>query len=566
MKKFTLLVFAAIMTMAASAQKAIMPPKSLHNNAATQTMAERQMRVNPLRHNSNILGKLEMKDQAKTSPRTATRAAGSQIITEAPAGKAVSYTRSGDSWMVYIFYILGMSYDSFMGDFVYADDNTVYIKNPFSQFPTDSYLKGTIDGDEIVVSLPQDIYEEDYYGYVYVYQADRYVFDAADQYYYKDTENSEIRYKIKGDSVVWDEVDNGDVILGIGDDSGWAGYGDYNTVYAPMTDTKVELPAGMQTEDWVMTYNGDGHFVDVGFDGNTVYIGNISTDLPDTYIKGTVDGDRITIDGGQYIGDFEAANSHVYMVTCDIDSLWDDLYMEYYVDYTLTDKIEFVYDAASKTISPVPGEDVSLIANCGKNVIYYLTAYDNPTFKYQAPFTGAVKPMPAEFTDFFPYDPFYGYGYCRFTLPKVDTEGRLLETDKMYYNMFIDDELFTFYPDEYIYLTEEMTDIPYDYSDSYDIYVTGADHTIYFYTTGFEKLGIRSTYTADNGETADSDITWYYLTPTGITAAPETGKNVKSVSYTDLSGRRISAPAKGLYIKTVTFDDGTVKSYKSMKR
>ena len=42
--------------------------------------------------------------------------------------------------------------------------------------------------------------------------------------------------------------------------------------------------------------------------------------------------------------------------------------------------------------------------------------------------------------------------------------------------------------------------------------------------------------------------------------------NVKSVSYTDLSGRTISQPQHGIYLKTVKFADGSQKTVKYLKR
>ena len=43
-------------------------------------------------------------------------------------------------------------------------------------------------------------------------------------------------------------------------------------------------------------------------------------------------------------------------------------------------------------------------------------------------------------------------------------------------------------------------------------------------------------------------------------------KSVKSVEYTDLSGRTISQPQHGIYLKTVKFADGSQKTVKYLKR
>lgn len=49
------------------------------------------------------------------------------------------------------------------------------------------------------------------------------------------------------------------------------------------------------------------------------------------------------------------------------------------------------------------------------------------------------------------------------------------------------------------------------------------------------------------------------------TAKEDATAEVKSVTYTDASGRRTSTPARGLYIKTVKLSDGTVKSTKVVR-
>ena len=234
----------------------------------------------------------------------------------------------------------------------------------------------------------------------------------------------------------------------------------------------------------------------------------------------------------------------------------------------MTDKIELSYDAAAKTMIADSKNDSTMVINSGKERVYYIQCLDAPEFKYQAPIEGAAKPQTPEFYSFSPYDDINGYGYMDIIIPKFDVEGRLLDTNKMHYNIFIDDELFTFYPDEYIALTEEITDVPYNFNDGYDIYDYGTEKQIYFYTTGFEKIGVRSTYTADNGESKDSEIAWYYVNggTVGINAAEAGAKGVKSVVYTDLSGRRVAKPVRGIYIKTEVYDDGTQKSVKMLRR
>lgn len=53
---------------------------------------------------------------------------------------------------------------------------------------------------------------------------------------------------------------------------------------------------------------------------------------------------------------------------------------------------------------------------------------------------------------------------------------------------------------------------------------------------------------------------------TGISRDITTGsEDVKSVSYTDLAGRRISKPAHGIFLKTVKYADGSQKTVKYVR-
>lgn len=563
MKKFTLAVLAAAFVLSMSAQKVVQPQRSLQKAfAETQVEAGAVKKLMETKAGKPLAAK-KINPFNSAAKQAQTRAGEDfNIITESPEGRTEVYSLSGLAYYSFWGYIMGVSHEGTLGQIVYCDDNTVYIKNPISQFATNSYIKGTIDGDEITVKLPQPIYQEDYDGEVYNYQIERLAYSEDEEggWYYRDENSSEVKFTLRNDSVIWAEDTLGDVMLGLCDDTGeWMGYGDYNMVYSKVTDTVVEAPADMTCEDWVLKANDDGHFVKVGFSGKDVYVGGIYETMPDAFVKGTIDGDKVVFKSGQYLGPDESLNCHAYFVTGGSEMVWDDVYMEWYSSPYLTEQIELSYDAEAKTMIADSKNDSTMFINSGKAHIYYIEAFDAPEFRYQAPIEGAVKPATPEFLSLSPYDEYYGYGYIDFIVPKFDVDGRMLDTDKMHYNLFIDDELFTFYPDEYIALTEEMTDVPYDFTDSYDIYDYGTEKMIYFYTTGFEKIGVRSTYTADNGESKDSEIAWYYVNggTVGINAAEAGAKGVKSVVYTDLSGRRVAKPVRGIYIKTEVYDDGT---------
>ena len=110
-----------------------------------------------------------------------------------------------------------------------------------------------------------------------------------------------------------------------------------------------------------------------------------------------------------------------------------------------------------------------------------------------------------------------------------------------------------------------MTDVPYAYKDQYDFYQLDENNRrLYFYKEPKHSLGLEAIYIDKSGKRYRSGITEYLLDETGVNSATES-KTVKSVEYTDLSGRRIARPTNGVYVKTTTFSDGTKESKKVVR-
>ena len=172
------------------------------------------------------------------------------------------------------------------------------------------------------------------------------------------------------------------------------------------------------------------------------------------------------------------------------------------------------------------------------------------------------------------FDEARGYGALQFWFEKNSVDGNLLDPNKLYYNVYFDGDLFTAYPDEYQNISEEITDIPYYFSDnSFDFIASGDMHTLYYYMTGFTKLGIQTFY-KDGDKVYKSNLVEYAIdeegnfTPieTAIKGATAESNTVKSVSFSDLSGRRVSNLASGVYLKTMKMADGTQKTVKVVKK
>ena len=150
------------------------------------------------------------------------------------------------------------------------------------------------------------------------------------------------------------------------------------------------------------------------------------------------------------------------------------------------------------------------------------------------------------------------------TLPATTEEGKELDADKLYYNIYFDDEPFTFTTSPYSTFSEDMTDIPYSFDDG-DYYITkqGDDRIVYVYKRDFTKLGVQSFY-LDGEEKLLSDKTEWENPLSGIDGMAG-GKDTHAV-WMDLSGRTVTNPSNGVYFKVVKNADGSTRVVKQVVR
>ena len=263
--------------------------------------------------------------------------------------------------------------------------------------------------------------------------------------------------------------------------------------------------------------------VKVGFVGNDVYVQGIDANLPENWIKGTIDGNKVTFKNGQYVGGDEVAGSHQYLMSATAEQKYDSTWDEYYTEYTLSDAdITFDYDAATKTLS----NSNMFLLNGGKTEVNYLYVFDKAVI---APFT-EVAATPAapvvELTengfDYYSYG--YGWGAIYFDLKTSDVNGNYTLPEKTSYKLWVkvNGEVkplsLSYY--DYIYQqVETINEIPYDYTDGRDIGNSGSNKYVYYYVVGPEAYGVQTIYRG-GGEEHASEITWAEVTGLGAEIQP----------------------------------------------
>ena len=531
-----------------------------HNHAAMSAGAVSE--INPA-----MLGK----NAAAVSLKSVKSRADESLITD-PEGEAKYYDRTTLGYTV-------IDYESTWGEFyygakvVYGDNNEVYIDNPIPGLPFGAYLKATKDGDKITAQLPQLIGEYDYWGSIIYYYASLMKFDPAKGYVAVDDADNVITWTVAEDGSFSFDLTSGEIEIdpetGEPVEKPECGFGSYlkfgvdgeatfaNTIDFKQTLVPVDVeaqtshaPDGLSFEQWTFSCEGGApRMVNVGIAGNEIYVSNITDYAPEAVIKGTVEGDKASFATGQYLGYLGDYSYFIYFMSAKADDSSEIM------EFMLNNALVFDYDANGKALTS-KADDVMLINANNKNV-YWIEYALEPVIKWYDPADLNAAPNAPSLLDYQAYE-----GYCCgiWKIPATNVNGATLDPSRMSYNLFMDGEIYTFYTDMYYGLPEDMTYIPYNFTDDYDILVDGEVRTIYMYDSGFTTLGIQSHFEGYDGKTYSSEIKTYDIT-TGLSNV-ESSKTVKQVEFFNLAGAKVENPTHGLYIQRATYTDGTSTSAK----
>ena len=494
-------------------------------------------------------GKLPMMSQSRKAPARAA------VITEQPEGELKVYQRSGGAMYNSWGYLFSTYQDGGAMRIVFADDGkTAYLENPISQAPANTWVRAELSDDGKTLTMPLNqfiIYYDDYgYGLMTAW-VDVSVDDNGNIVAVYNQDIQEATFTIGDDGTISLVGSSGDVenfeCSGIGliydDDLTWAAYADWESVYTPFDETPVELPDGIEMEDFSMSYvddygNASGKMVKVGMMNNAVYVQGFSDYAPEGVMVGYMgkSDDMVSFESNQYIG----IGNSLFLNMVAVDA-----------DYVVLDNLMFNYDAETRTMT----------ANDYLGVASGMTLQEIYGQPVLAPYVDhAATPANPEVIDFVDEGDLGGYNYGSFNVPTVDTEGKFINPNDLYYRIYFDDdELFTFGPDEYPLVEEYMTDVPYYYTDGYDFGVGGA--TVYFYETGFQRVGIQSVFRG-GGEEHVSEIVYMDLTdgsaPVGK-ADHYAGYCDDNAQATGMSAGRAQAYDLAMYVKDPSLKGMKVK-------
>ena len=449
----------------------------------------------------------------------------------------------------------------------------LYFLNFLSKVWFGSYVKGSVEGNQVVVELPQTVYysEDTSKGYnIAVLQVtesenitenDCLIDESIKSVSFNLSSNGEME-------LVLPESDNGKkYVVGLvnTEDGSWVGYYDTKEHYTPFDEEMVKIPEGIEQNLYSMKCTSEVTRTDelctVAFDGDYIYIKGLSYYLPEATIRCNYDKEagRAYMPQGEFVG------------------VWNDCFI-----------FTEVYEYSTKTyrIEPSPDyQDYVFIVDTFNNKIYcpdgksdfevwlYLTFYSpyvNPGVSNFV--TNALEILQAiTLTKDFdrsgvpgnPYDLSYdeAWGDFEFVLNGKTTEGVEMAINKLYYSIYLNGELMAFLQDDdkYYGFNEPTTVIAAKFTNGDDVLSSGLGHVIHFYIDDIRTLGVQSIYEYGRETTYSEiltlDLATGEVSSSGVDSITASADIVSSVYYT-LDGRKIENPKGGIFIRRILLSNG----------
>lgn len=469
-----------------------------------------------------------------------------------PEGEKEIYSLDG---MFYNYFDMPF-YRGFNTKVVFTDDNQIYLKSFFPfQFPN-AHIMGTINGDTITIAPFTKIYEQDWNGNGSDVSNMLFVSFKPDSAGMATIGADSYKMVIKDDNLY--PVDP-DWYVGVYDSvSSQAYLYDYTIIDSlnfVEDTTPVSLPASAQPVKYFYDYNSSWNvkykdLMNVYVDGNDYYFNNLDPIYPGHWVKGTRKGNVVEVPGRQYLG--------------------DSTYVQYFQPVQVVaagqflniDTLKLTIDNDTLKSDSLHGVTESFLN--GRASDYYMNDFKI----YIYPGDVLAKPKNPYDVSMYTY-PQRGYDLLYFSIGNEGTNGEYLNSENLFYRVYMNDTLYTFSPDKYNNLSEPTTNIMYNFNDGHDFNATGESHYFYVYDIDFQKIGVQIGYTV-GGDTLYSDIAWRDANGNaisdGINEVQTSMANIVSKAYYDLSGRRILPSSNGIAIERSVFSDGTVRTRKVIRK
>lgn len=506
--------------------------------------------------------------QLKAANRQGPRRASIQY----PAAQPKTYSMSG-----YFFTQAGMAYANGVAQQVSVEGDKVYFSNlfPILLEEREAWTVGQLNEDGTKISVPvQHVYDEDWYDVgtdIEFYMGDvvfneegdivevrPFEFCKQDDFIYMDdlTEVDEDGYAVVNHHIAIFAYSEAGETIDLYDYVAGHKLSPYDA------GTLVECPSDARVEGYLYSALDDygdpvKQVFQVAFSGNDVYFNGLTPDQPG-WVHGTIGDDNIvTIPAGQYVGVQKYFYTYFGALTVAGRDPSGD------ANFHMAEALKLSFDPQTGIFTYVdPEVFIGELLYVGNNQKAVQAAYGEITI---SPLGEAKAATPSA-----PYEAYImdldDYGYEQwdfgFMLDLKGTEDEYLFPENLKVCMFMDDNLFTFDPENYM-IDEPVTFIGYNDIDSNDAFYHN-DNVFDFYvnkTYDFTRLGAVAIYTV-NGETHYSDVVYVDLLTEEVSyeeiteaqlaqingMQPDAIKHVKDNSqrasyFYNLQGQRVSNPA-----------------------
>lgn len=490
-----------------------------------------------------------------------------------PEGRREYYIKSSVGTFNYLGLIVDYTQPFGAAEVVFGENDEIYLRDIIGEYNPmmyegGSFVKGKIEEGKIVVDVPQTVsYLTDfgYYLNLYVLKTD----DGGDSYYI--AEDTSFNYLIKEDGSFSLDLPGEDYAIGFvrSTNDTWAFYSEVKQEYTPNRMTPVTVPENVRTQEYVMTAQGNGYNVKVGFDGDDIYIVGLCDYAPDLAVKGEIRDDKIYIAQDQYLGVYGNWN---IVTKCAIKNPDDKSPFDAIPDYLLAPEAgDYVMDIDwEKRIMTSVDPDIYLCLNAALEMVDYIALLQNFTLapSEDASYSG-IPANPFGLTWVTAEDSPFGYDFIEFNLPNISIENTLLNAQNLYYSLYADGEplLLEEYENEYYGVTEPTYNLPYYFNNNLDILcISETDRIVGIYTE-LTTIGVKLSYYYQEDVTESEIVTLNVLTGE-VTVGEDSGVDVQpdnqivSKEYFRMDGIKVSDPENGIYIMRTVLSNGKVVTTK----
>lgn len=306
----------------------------------------------------------------------------------------------------------------------------------------------------------------------------------------------------------------------------------------------ITPPESAVIEQYILRHSNGQRKLQVAVDGQDIYVAGFSALAPEDWVKGTLADGMATFGSGSILTSNSLRYLRLFGAMQNGTDEWGSPLFDMCMSYA------FAFDSGKRTFTLAENY---WVLEVDYNISSFYNGFTDADFIYYEGDRPAVPATPSVL-DVYEID-----DMAYINVPSADVDGNYINPELLSYRIYFDGVLHEFTPEAYSGISESMTELPYYFTDNYDIYRNGDIHTVFFHVDSWKTIEVESVYTVDGVTNVSEKASYAAVDAPGILREPV------SVTYTDLLGRRLDAPASGsLVIRTTTWSDGTVSSAKTV--